>query len=115
MPDVRVYHNPRCSKSRACLQILEERGLAPQPVRYLEGRPDRVELEWLWRRLGPEMVRTSEALYKDLGLAQAGPDQLLDALIEHPILIERPIVIVGDRAIVARPPEKVQELLQERQ
>lgn len=115
MPEVRIYHNPRCSKSRACLLILEEQGLAPRQVRYLEQTPAREELAWLWQRLGPAMIRHGEALYQDRNLAQATPDQLLDALVEHPILIERPIVIVSDRAVVARPPEKVHELLMERQ
>lgn len=115
MPEIRIYHNPRCSKSRACLQILEEGGLTAHQVRYLEQTPAREELAWLWQRLGPAMVRSGEALYKDLNLAQASPDQVLEALIEHPILIERPIVIAGDRVIVARPPEKVRELLMERQ
>ncbi len=93
------------------MQILEEQGVAVQQVRYLEERPDRQELEWLWQRLGPQMVRSGESVYKDLQLAEATPEQILDALENHPILIERPIVIVGDRAVVARPPEKVHELL----
>lgn len=115
MPEPRIYHNPRCSKSRACLQILEEQGLQPQQVRYLEQSPDRAELEWLWKRLGPEMIRQGEAIYKELNLKDASVDRVLDALLEHPILIERPIVILGDRALVARPPEKVHELIKERQ
>ncbi|MBX3167083.1 MAG: arsenate reductase (glutaredoxin) [Candidatus Eremiobacteraeota bacterium] len=115
MSKPRIYHNPRCSKSRGCLQILEERGLAVEQVRYLEERPDRGELEWLWQRLGRDMLRQGEALYRDLDLAQASVERILDALVQHPILIERPIVILGDRAVVARPPEKVRELLMERQ
>jgi len=96
------------------LQILEEQGVTLQQVHYLDETPDRRELEWLWQRLGTQMVRSGESIYKELQLAQATPEQILDALEQHPILIERPIVIVGDRAVVARPPEKVHELLMER-
>lgn len=106
MPEARIYHNPRCSKSRGCLQILEERGVETQIVRYLEEVPSRSELEWLWQRLGTAMLRES---------LPGNPDQILDFLEKDPNLIERPIVIMGNRAVVARPPEKVLELLMERQ
>lgn len=95
------------------MQILEEQGLPYQQVRYLEGKPDRRELEWLWQRLGQSMLRSGESIYTERNLAGASVDQLLDAMVEHPILIERPIVILGERAMVARPPEKVHELLME--
>lgn len=95
------------------MQLLEEQGLPYQQVRYLEGKPDRRELEWLWQRLGQSMLRSGESIYTERNLAGASVDQLLDAMVEHPILIERPIVILGERAMVARPPEKVHELLME--
>jgi len=95
------------------MQILEEQGLPYQQVRYLEGKPDRRELEWLWQRLGQSMLRSGASIYTERNLAGASVDQLLDAMVEHPILIERPIVILGERAMVARPPEKVHELLME--
>ncbi len=114
MPELKIYHNPRCSKSRACLQILQEQGLQPELIRYLEDRPSRSELHWLWQRLGREMLRTGEALYQELGLSEASDEQIFEALVEHPILLERPIVILGEHAIVARPPEKVHLLLAQR-
>lgn len=114
MPDLRIYHNPRCSKSRGCLQILQNKGLNPEIIRYLEEKPSRSELHWLWQRLGREMLRTGEALYQELGLGEAGEGRILDALVEHPILLERPIVVLGDQALVARPPEKVHLLLAQR-
>ena len=89
--------------------------MSVEQVRYLEEKPDRKELEWLWQRLGEQMLRTSETLYKELELQQASSERILEAMLEHPILIERPIVIMGDRALVARPPEKVHELLMEPQ
>lgn len=84
-------------------------------VRYLEETPSREELEWLWQRLGPTMLRSGESLYKELSLAQASVAEIFDAILQHPILLERPIVVMNDRAVVARPPEKVHELLMERQ
>ena len=115
MLKARIYHNPRCSKSRGCLQILEAQRVEIEQIRYLDATPDRQELAWLWQRLGQEMVRSGESLYRELNLAQAQPEQILQAMLENPILIERPIVILDERAVVARPPEKVHELLMERQ
>ena len=110
-----VWHNPRCSKSRGALALLEERGIDPTVVRYLEDTPSRAELEHVLRLLGTddprEITRTGEARYRELGLRDADRDTLLDALAANPVLIERPIVLMGDRAVVARPPERVLELL----
>jgi arsenate reductase len=110
-----VWHNPRCSKSRGALELLAERGIEPEVVRYLDVAPTRPELEDVLRKLGTDdpraIVRTGEARYKELGLADADRDTLLDALAANPILIERPIVVLGDRAVVGRPPEKVLDLL----
>lgn len=116
MPDdVTVFFNPSCSKCRGARDILEEQGVDATYVRYLEDAPSRAELERVMGLLGIDdpraMMRTGEAVYKELGLASAGRDALLDAMVEHPILIERPIVIRGDRAVIARPPEKLLELL----
>jgi arsenate reductase len=107
--DVTIWHNPRCSKSRGALALLAELGVAADVVRYLDAAPSRARLEDVLRMLGTEdpraIVRTGEAVYRELGLAGADRDTLLDALAAHPVLIERPIVISGDRAVVARPPE----------
>ncbi|HWN34461.1 MAG TPA: arsenate reductase (glutaredoxin) [Pseudonocardia sp.] len=114
-PNVTVWHNPRCSKSRGALALLAERGIDPDVVRYLDAAPSRAELVDVLRRLGTEdpmaIVRTGEARYRELSLAGADRDTLLDALAANPILIERPIVLVGDRAVVARPPERALDLL----
>jgi arsenate reductase (glutaredoxin) len=113
--DVVVWHHPRCSKSRGALALLRERDLDVEERRYLVDPPDRDELETLLRQLGVdvprEVVRTGEAVYRELGLGDADRDTLLDAIVAHPILLERPIVVRGDRAIVGRPPERTLDLL----
>ena len=110
-----VFFNPRCSKCRTAQAILTERGVEADYVRYLEQAPTRAELERVMGLLGiddpRQMMRTGEDAYKELGLADADRDRLLDAMTTHPILIERPIVIRGDRAVIARPAERVLELL----
>lgn len=113
--DLTVWFNPSCSKCRTAQGILAERGVEANYVRYLEQTPSRAEIERVLAMLGTDdpraITRTGEAVYTELGLAGAGRDALLEALVAHPILIERPIVIRGDRAVVARPPERVIELL----
>lgn len=116
MTDLTLYHNPRCSKSRGALELLEARGLQPQIVRYLEAPPSAGELKSLLGKLGitaRELLRSGEDEYKALGLADTGLSeaQLIEAMVRHPKLIERPILIAGDKAVVGRPPEKVLELL----
>lgn len=110
-----VYFNPHCSKCRTAQGILAERGIEADYVRYLDQAATREELERVMGLLGiddpRQMMRTGEPVYKELGLADAGRDQLLDAMTTHPILIERPIVVRGDRAVIARPAERVLELL----
>ncbi len=115
MADVVVWHNPRCSKSRSACTLLDERDLDVTLVRYLETPPSRAEIERVLALLGSHdprlMMRTSEPLYRELGLAGADRGELLDAMAAHPILIERPIVIRGDAAVVARPPERLLDLI----
>lgn len=111
-----IYYNPQCSKSRGALELLQERGIATEVVEYLKTPPDRATLEHLLRLLaiGPrQLLRTGEAEYKALGLGDPalGDAQLLDAMIAHPKLIERPIVVIGNKAVIGRPPEKVLDLL----
>lgn len=113
---VTIYHNPRCSKSRQALALLEERGIQPTVVEYLRTPPDRDTLVALLARLGipvRELMRSDEAEYGELGLdaPQRDDEALLDAMVEHPRLIQRPIVVVGDRARIGRPPEAVLEIL----
>ena len=107
--EVEIFFNPRCSKCRTVRGILEERGIEADYLRYLESTPSRDDLEGVLEMLGTEdprdMMRTGESIYKELGLAEADRDRLLDAMVEHPILIERPIVIHEGKAIIARPPE----------
>ena len=111
---LRIYHNPRCSKSRATLELLRQHGVEPEIVKYLETPPDRATLEALAAALGgaAELVRSGEAAYRELGLDAATPDHaLLDAIVEQPILLQRPIVVRGDRAAIGRPPENVLQLI----
>jgi arsenate reductase len=113
--DVCVWFNGACSKCHGARDLLTERGIAADYVQYLEDTPSRAELERVMELLGiddpRQMMRTGEPVYPELGLASATRDRLLDAMVEHPILIERPIVIRGDRAVIARPPEKLLDLL----
>lgn len=116
MTDLTLYHNPRCSKSRGALELLEARGLQPTVVRYLETPPTAAELTALLAKLklsARELLRTGEYEYKALNLADASltEAQLIAAMVEHPKLIERPILIAGDKAVIGRPPERVLELL----
>ena len=112
---VTVWFNPACSKCRTVQGILAEQGVEAGYVRYLEQAPSRAEIEAVLAQLGTDdpraIMRTGEAAYKELDLAGADREALLDALVAHPILIERPIVIRGDRAVIGRPPENVLGLL----
>ncbi len=110
-----VFFNPKCSNCRTAAALLEERGIDVDYIRYLESAPTRADLEDVLAKLGTDdprdIVRTKEPVYAELNLDSADRDQLLDAMTEHPILIQRPIVIHGDRAVVARPPERLLDLL----
>lgn len=112
---VTVWFNPACSKCRTVQGLLAERGVDADYVRYLDQAPSRADIEAVLARLGTgdprSIMRTGEAVYRELGLAGADREALLDAMVAHPILIERPIVIRGDRAVVGRPPENVLDLL----
>ncbi|MFZ3202954.1 MAG: arsenate reductase (glutaredoxin) [Pseudomonas sp.] len=116
MTDLTLYHNPRCSKSRGALQLLEARGLTPTIVRYLETPPSAAQLSDLLGKLGigaRQLLRSGEDEYRTLNLADPALSeaQLIEAMAAHPKLIERPILIVGSKAVIGRPPEKVLELL----
>lgn len=116
MTDLKLYHNPRCSKSRAALELLEARGLAPEVVLYLQTPPDAAQLRDLLGKLeiAPrQLLRSGEDDYKALNLADPAlsDEQLIAAMASHPKLIERPILVVGDRAAIGRPTEKLLELL----
>lgn len=116
MTDLTLYHNPRCSKSRGALELLEERGLAPTVVRYLDTPPDAATLKALLGKLGigaRQLLRSGEDEYKALDLANPAltDAQLIDAMVQHPKLIERPVLVAGDKAVIGRPPEKVLEIL----
>lgn len=110
-----IYHNPRCSKSRGALALLEEHGITPEIVRYLDEPPTREELVALLAKLGmqpSELVRTSEDICKtEYAVRTMSEDDWLNAMLAHPVLIERPIIVAGKRAVVGRPPEKVLTLL----
>lgn len=116
MTDLTLYHNPRCSKSRSALELLEARGLAPTVVRYLETPPDAATLKDLLGKLGigaRQLLRSGEDEYKSLELANPALSdaQLIKAMVKHPKLIERPILVAGDKAAIGRPPEQVLEIL----
>ncbi|MDD5717710.1 MAG: arsenate reductase (glutaredoxin) [Sulfuricurvum sp.] len=108
---VTIWHNPKCSKSREALKLLEEKNSALAVFKYLDTPPSRGEIEELLQKLGisaRELMRTKEDLYKELGLAKVDDESaLIDALAAHPKLIERPILIEGNRAVIGRPVEKV--------
>ena len=113
---VTIYHNPRCSKSRQTLALLQERGIEPEVVEYLRTPPSKTRLKTLVRMLGlkpRELMRHKEAPYQELGLDDDSlkNDALIAAMVENPVLIERPIVVCGERAAIGRPPEAVLDIL----
>jgi len=113
---ITIYHNPRCSKSRQTLALLEERGVEPKVIPYLEQAPSAATLKQILKKLGlkpRQLMRKGEEVYKDLGLADESltDAQLIEAMAAHPILIERPIVVNGDKAALGRPPEQVLDIL----
>ena len=117
MEPVQIFHNPSCSKSRGALQILEARGVDANVVRYLDEPPDRATLERILDAIDDDataLVRTDDDKFKAAGLTKADVqtrEQVIDALLAHPEVMQRPVVFVGDRAVIARPSERVLELL----
>ena len=112
----RIYHNPRCSKSRQTLELLRTHGVEPEVVLYLEEPLDAATITSLLGKLGitaAQLMRRSDQDFIDnnLGRAVISEDQLLAAMVKYPKLVERPIVVVGDKAVLGRPPENVLELL----
>jgi len=116
MANVTIWHNPRCSKSRNAAQLLEERGVEAEVVRYLDTPPTKEEIKEVLKMLGisaRELMRTKEAIYKELGLKEVEDEEkLIETMAAHPKLIERPVVIKDDKAAIGRPIEKVIELLE---
>ena len=113
---VTIYHNPRCSKSRQTLALIEEQGVEPKIVKYLETPPSAAELKRVLKKLGlktRDILRKGEVIYAELGLQDPNlkDDALISAMVANPILIERPIVVSGDKAALGRPPEAVLEIL----
>lgn len=110
-----VFFNPACDNCNTVKGILEERGIDADYVHYLDEAPARPEIERVMGLLGiddpQEMMRAKEPIYQELNLASADRETLINAMTEHPILIQRPIVVVGDKAIIARPAERVKEIL----
>ena len=113
---VTIYHNPRCSKSRQTLQLLQDRGIEPEIVEYLKTPPSADQLDTVLAKLGIEpraLMRTKEAAYREAGMADQGLSRraLIDLMVANPIVIERPIVVNGARAALGRPPESVLSIL----
>jgi arsenate reductase len=112
---VTIYHNPRCSKSRETLALLESKGVAPEVVLYLETPPTEEQVEELIDLLGVEphdLLRAKEPPYRALGLSKgASREEVVRAIAQEPILLERPVVVVGRKARIGRPPERVLEIL----
>jgi arsenate reductase len=113
---IKIYHNPRCSKSRQTLKILEEQGIQPDIIDYLKNKPNKEELKTVLTLLGMsprDLMRKGETIYKELNLKDntLSDEQLLNAMLENPILIERPIVLANGKAAIGRPPESVLGIL----
>ncbi|ALS98439.1 arsenate reductase (glutaredoxin) [Lacimicrobium alkaliphilum] len=115
MSQIQILHNPRCSKSRQTLALLEDQGIQPEVIQYLKTPLDQQQLVNLQQKLGfdsvRQMMRVKESLYKSLNLAQATEQQLIEAMAENPVLLERPVVINANKARIGRPPEQVLEIL----
>jgi len=116
MSEFTIFHNPRCSKSRQTLALLEENGIDPEIVLYLDTPPSAPELTSILNKLSIEpraLLRKGENAYKENNLANAklSDSEIIEAMISFPKLIERPIVIKGDEAVLGRPPENVKQLL----
>jgi arsenate reductase len=115
MSDVVIWHNPRCSKSREAMVLLKDKGIDPAVVHYLTEPPSEKEIRTAIDRLGGRaisLVRTKEKLFKELGLSKdSADDELIAAMVAHPVLIERPVVFRGQKARIGRPTESILEIL----
>lgn len=115
MSEIRLLHNPMCSKSRSALDLLQSKGVEPEVIRYLDEPPDRATLELIVSRLAdPSALVRKDAHFKELGLDAADytdAESVVELLVEHPRLMERPVAIRGDRVALGRPPEQVLDLL----
>ena len=115
MTTITIWHNPRCSKSRTALALLEEHGVEPTQVKYLETPPTENEIRHVLSLLGGsaiDLMRRGEATFKELNLSSDTPeDELISAMTNHPILIERPVIISATKAVIGRPPENTLTLL----
>ena len=113
---IKIYHNPRCSKSRQTLALIQESGVEPQVIEYLKTPPTTDELDSLLKKLKREpqdLMRKGEGIYRELKLSERelSREEAIAIMVEHPKLIERPIVVKGRQAVLGRPPENVNELL----
>jgi arsenate reductase len=115
MQDIQIWHNPKCSKSRAAMDLLESKNIDANVIKYLETTPSKEQLKDVLKKLNmkaSQLLRTSEDMYKELNLKQIDDeDKLIDIMLANPILIERPIIIRGENAVIARPIENLSELL----
>jgi len=115
MQNIQIWHNPKCSKSRNAMTLLEEKGINADVVKYLESTPTKEQLTEVLKKLNmsaKELLRTGEDVYKELNLKdESDEEKLINIMVENPILIERPIIIKGDIAVIARPIENLEELL----
>ena len=115
MQDIEIWHNPECSKSRNAMELLEAKGLNTSVIKYLENVPTKEQIKAVLKKLNmkaSQILRTGEDIYKELNLKEIDDeDKLIEIMAEHPILIERPIIIKGEIAVIARPIENLEELL----
>ena len=111
-----IYHNPRCSKSRETLQLLEDNNVTPEIIEYLEDPPTASELSGIIAKLGVgarDLLRTTEQVYRDAELDDDSltDEEIIEAICEYPALLQRPIVVAGEKAIIGRPPSRVLDIL----
>lgn len=115
MQNIQIWHNPKCSKSRAAMQLLENKNIDANVVKYLEQTPTKEQLKDVLSKLkisAKELLRTGEDVYKELNLKDINDEEaLIEIMIKNPILIERPIIIKGENAVIARPIENLEDLL----
>ena len=115
MQNIQMWHNPKCSKSRAAMELLENKNIDANVVEYLKQIPTKEQIKDVLKKLrisAKELLRTSEDIYKELNLNQIDDEEtLIDFMVKNPILIERPIIIKGDKAVIARPIENLSELI----